>query len=53
MVSHSSELSKMSILDKKTKAKSVLEALAAAPAAEQQMAGYTDTLREILQQPGT
>lgn len=43
----------MSILDKKTKAKNVLEALAAAPVAEQQTAGYIDTLREILQQPGT
>ena len=53
MVSHSSELSKMSILHKKTKDKTTLEALARAPVDEQQAAGYTDTLREILQQPAT
>lgn len=43
----------MSILDKKTKAKSVLETLAAARTADQRAAGYADTLREILQQPQT
>jgi tagatose-6-phosphate ketose/aldose isomerase len=53
MVSHSSELSEMSILDKKTKAKTVLEALSAASATEQREVGYADTLREILQQPQT
>jgi tagatose-6-phosphate ketose/aldose isomerase len=53
MVSHSSELSKMSILQKKTKEKTTLEALAGASLAEQQAAGYADTLREILQQPAT
>jgi tagatose-6-phosphate ketose/aldose isomerase len=52
MVSHSSELSKMSILHKKTKDKTMLEALARAALAQQQ-AGYADTLREILQQPAT
>jgi tagatose-6-phosphate ketose/aldose isomerase len=53
MVSHSSELSKMSILHKKTKDKTTLEALAAASVGEQQAEGYADTLREILQQPAT
>jgi tagatose-6-phosphate ketose/aldose isomerase len=53
MVSHSSELSEMSILDKKTKAKTVLEALSVASATEQREVGYADTLREILQQPQT
>lgn len=53
MVSHSSELSKMSILHKKTKEKEGLEALQAQPAEAQQAAGYADTLREILQQPAT
>jgi tagatose-6-phosphate ketose/aldose isomerase len=53
MVSHSSELSKMSILHKKTKDKTTLEALAGAPTEAQQAAGYADTLREILQQPST
>lgn len=43
----------MSILDKKTKAKNVLETLAAARTADQREAGYADTLREILQQPQT
>lgn len=43
----------MSILDKKAKAKNVLEALTAASAADQRAAGYADTLREILQQPQT
>lgn len=43
----------MSILDKKTKAKSVLETLTAARTADQRAAGYADTLREILQQPQT
>jgi tagatose-6-phosphate ketose/aldose isomerase len=53
MVSHSSELSKMSILHKKTKDKTMLEALAGAPADMQRAAGFADTLREILQQPAT
>ena len=53
MVSHSSELSKMSILHKKTKDETMLEALQAKPAEAQQAAGYADTLREILQQPAT
>jgi fructoselysine-6-P-deglycase FrlB-like protein len=53
MVSHSSELSKMSILHKKTKEKATLEALQAQPTEAQQAAGYADTLREILQQPAT
>ena len=53
MVSHSSELSKMSILHKKTKGESVLQALHAQPVQAQQAAGYADTLREILQQPAT
>ena len=53
MVSHSSELSKMSILHKKTKDESMLEALRAQPAEAQRAAGYADTLGEILQQPAT
>jgi tagatose-6-phosphate ketose/aldose isomerase len=53
MVSHSSELSQMSILHKKTKGETVLESLRAGPAEAQQAAGYADTLREILQQPAT
>jgi tagatose-6-phosphate ketose/aldose isomerase len=53
MVSHSFELSKMSILHKKTKDESILDALGGKPAEAQQGAGYTDTLREILQQPAT
>lgn len=53
MVSHSFELSKMSILHKKTKDESTLDALRRNPAEVQQGAGYADTLREILQQPAT
>jgi tagatose-6-phosphate ketose/aldose isomerase len=53
MVSHSSELSKMSILQKKTKEEAVLESLQAKAPETQQAAGYADTLREILQQPAT
>jgi tagatose-6-phosphate ketose/aldose isomerase len=53
MVSHSSELSKMSILHKKTKEEKILGLLQAAPREAQQDAGYADTLREILQQPAT
>lgn len=43
----------MSILDKKTKANDALAELRARSLAEQQAAGYADTLREILQQPVT
>jgi tagatose-6-phosphate ketose/aldose isomerase len=53
MVSHSCELSKMSILHKKTKEEKVLDSLRAASPEAQQAAGYADTLREILQQPAT
>jgi tagatose-6-phosphate ketose/aldose isomerase len=53
MLSHSGELSKMSILHKKTKDKTTLETLAAAPVDAHQHFGYADTLREILQQPST
>jgi tagatose-6-phosphate ketose/aldose isomerase len=53
MVSHSSELSKMSILHKKTKDESVLTSLRANAPEAQLAAGYADTLREILQQPIT
>jgi tagatose-6-phosphate ketose/aldose isomerase len=53
MVSHSGELSKMSILHKKTKEEKVLDSLRAASPEAQQDAGYADTLREILQQPAT
>ena len=53
MISHSSELSKMSILQKKTKEESVLGLLRAGSPQAQQVAGYADTLREILQQPAT
>jgi tagatose-6-phosphate ketose/aldose isomerase len=53
MVSHSSELSKMSILHKKTKGETTLELLQAKTPEAQQTAGYTDTLREILHQPAT
>jgi tagatose-6-phosphate ketose/aldose isomerase len=53
MVSHSSELSKMSILHKKTKEKATLESLQAMSPEAQREAGYADTLREILQQPAT
>jgi tagatose-6-phosphate ketose/aldose isomerase len=53
MVSHSSELSKMSILQKKTKEEAALALLQAKAPEAQQTAGYADTLREILQQPAT
>jgi len=53
MISHSSELGKMSILEKKTKDEPVLTGLLARDAAEQRAAGYADTLREILQQPSS
>jgi tagatose-6-phosphate ketose/aldose isomerase len=43
----------MSIVNKKTKENGGLAALRAKPAAEQQAAGYADTLREVLQQPAT
>lgn len=43
----------MSKLNKKTKELIALDALRAAPLAEQQARGYADTLREILQQPAT
>jgi tagatose-6-phosphate ketose/aldose isomerase len=43
----------MSIVDKKTKVNDGLAALRARPAAQQQAAGYADTLREVLQQPAT
>lgn len=43
----------MSIVDKKTKVIDGLAALRARPAAQQQAAGYADTLREVLQQPAT
>ena len=43
----------MSIVDKKTKVSDGLTALRARPVAEQQAAGYADTLREVLQQPAT
>ncbi|MGO4701318.1 SIS domain-containing protein [Dyella sp. 2RAB6] len=43
----------MSIVDKKTKANDGLTGLRTRPAAEQQTAGYADTLREVLQQPAT
>jgi tagatose-6-phosphate ketose/aldose isomerase len=43
----------MSILHKKTKDESMLEALRAQPAEAQRAAGYADTLGEILQQPAT
>jgi tagatose-6-phosphate ketose/aldose isomerase len=53
MVSHSGELRKMSILDKKMKVPKVLAELQSRPHEAQQSAGYADTLREILQQPAT
>jgi len=53
MVSHSSELEEMSIVEKKTKVAGALHALLAASPARQREAGYADTLREILQQPAT
>jgi tagatose-6-phosphate ketose/aldose isomerase len=53
MVSHSSELSKMSILHNKTKEKTMLASLQAKALEAQRAAGYADTLREILQQPAT
>jgi len=43
----------MSKLNNKTKDSIALDALLAAPLAEQQARGYADTLREILQQPAT
>ena len=43
----------MSKLGKQTKDSMTLDALHAAPLAEQQAGGYADTLREILQQPTT
>lgn len=43
----------MSIVNKKTKVNDGLAALHARPVAEQQAAGYADTLREVLQQPAT
>jgi len=43
----------MSKLGKQTKDSMALDALRAAPLAEQQARGYADTLREILQQPTT
>lgn len=43
----------MSILDKKTKDFGSVEGLLARTGAQQQAAGYADTLREILQQPAT
>jgi tagatose-6-phosphate ketose/aldose isomerase len=53
MISHSSEMAKMSSLHKKTKAKNSLDALRAQPVDAQRSAGYADTLREIVQQPAT
>jgi len=53
MVSHSGELDKMSSIHKKTKENDALAALLQKPAEAQRAAGYADTLREILQQPGT
>lgn len=53
MVSHSSELDKMSSLHKKTKESDTLASLLEKPAELQRAAGYADTLREILQQPAT
>ena len=53
MVSHSGESDQMSSLHKKTKVKDKLDMLRAKPAEARQIAGYADTLREILQQPGT
>lgn len=53
MVSHSSKMSKMSILHKKTKDESMLNSLQAVSPEAQRNAGYADTLREILQQPTT
>lgn len=53
MISHSSELGKMSIVEKKTKNLPVLADLLARDATGQREAGYADTLREILQQPST
>ncbi|WP_343818495.1 tagatose-6-phosphate ketose isomerase [Dyella marensis] len=43
----------MSIVDKKTKENDGLSGLRSRPVAEQQTAGYADTLREVLQQPAT
>jgi len=43
----------MSIVDKKTKANDGFADLRSRPLAEQQAAGYADTLREVLQQPAT
>lgn len=43
----------MSIVDKKTKVNDGLASLRSRPVAEQQVAGYADTLREVLQQPAT
>lgn len=43
----------MSIVDKKTKESDGLSGLRSRPVAEQQTAGYADTLREVLQQPAT
>jgi Predicted phosphosugar isomerases len=43
----------MSKLNKQTKELITLDALRAAPSAEQRTQGYADTLREILQQPAT
>ena len=53
MVSHSGESDKMSSLHKKTKEKTMLDALREKPAEARQAEGYADTLREILQQPAT
>lgn len=46
-------MAEMSIVDKKTKGNDGLAGLRARPLAEQQAAGYADTLREVLQQPAT
>jgi tagatose-6-phosphate ketose/aldose isomerase len=43
----------MSILDKKTKENVTLAELREQPASAQRLAGYADTMREILQQPQT
>ena len=53
MTSHSNETNQMSILANKTKEIDDLAALAATAPAAQNERGYTDTLREILQQPAT
>ena len=53
MISHSSEMDKMSSLHKQTKANGDLAALSGEPLDAQHGAGYADTLREILQQPAT